>query len=229
MSERSTVENLEFFAAAPPALRRRLAESAVPVKLGAGDIFYRQGDVCEQFAVVQRGSIRVFRTIESGREITLYHVQDGEPCLVNMLCVFLGEPAMASAQIEAPTEAAVVPGSTFRQWVKDEEFVRRFVFTSMARRIVDVMTLIEEVAFRKMDTRLASLLQRRFAQSDSPAGVAMATHEDLAAELGTAREVVSRILEDFERLHIVSLSRGRLELVDPEALERRARPPGSAP
>jgi CRP/FNR family transcriptional regulator, anaerobic regulatory protein len=212
MDKMTVLDQLAFYTDAPPGVQRRIADAATRVSLSVGDVFYREGDVGEVFAMVGRGDIRVFKTSESGREISLYHVQDGEPCLVNMLCVFLNRPAMASARIEAPTEAVVFPAPTFRDWVRSEDSVRNFVFEMMATRFVDVMTLVEEVAFRKMDVRLAELLLRRFSQKGRPLRAIETTHEDLAAELGTAREVVSRLLTEFERTGMVSIARGTLEL-----------------
>lgn len=224
MDKVKILDQFTFFADAPPALRDRIVRSASSVTLQAGDVFYHEGDVRDVFAVVGRGDIRVFKITGSGREIGLYHVQDGEPCLVNMLCVFLGRPAMASARVEATTEAVVIPASAFREWVNTEDSVRQFVFTTMARRLVEVMTLVEEVAFRKMDVRLAELLLRRFAQKGAAPRVTLTTHEELAAELGTAREVVSRLLKEFERTGIVAVSRGRLELRDEAQLRSVAEP-----
>jgi len=211
---------LAFYTGAPSGLQRRIAGAASYVSLDVGDVFYQEGDIGEVFAMVGRGDIRVFKSSKTGREISLYHVQDGEPCLVNMLCVFLDRPAMASARIEAPTEAVVIPAPTFREWVRSEDSVRNFVFATMATRFVDVMMLVEEVAFHKMDARLAELLLRRFSHKGLPLGVAETTHEELAAELGTAREVVSRLLKEFERTGMVSLARGRLELRDGAQLRR---------
>lgn len=203
-----------FFSTAPPQLRDRIANSATQVALRAGNGFYNEGDELGVFAFVGRGDIRVYKLAPTGREIALYHVQDGESCLVNMLCVYLDKPAMASARAEADTEAIAIPAAAFRDWVATEESVRRYVFGTMAKRMVDVMMLVEEVAFRKVDERLAQLLVRRFPAGGESPGVLATTHEELAAELGTVREVVSRLLKEFERNGILMVSRGRLELRD---------------
>ena len=217
MDKATVLGRLAFYADAPPPLRARIHDAAFHVRLEAGHDFYREGDVGEVFALVGRADIRVFKTTASGREISLHHVQDGEPCLVNMLCVFLGRPAMASARAEAPTDAVVIPAATFRDWVASLEFVREFVFATMAKRLVDVMTLVEEVAFRRMDARLAELLLRRFADRR---GSLLTTHEEPAAELGTAREVVSRRLKEFEHAGALAMARGRIELRDDARLRR---------
>jgi CRP/FNR family transcriptional regulator len=206
----SILEKFSFYRGATAPVRAKIAEAGTYAALPPGTTFYREGEMCGYFGGVGRGDIRVFKNAESGREMTLYHVQDGEFCLVNMLCLFLGRPAMASAVVEASTEAVVFEGATFRNWFDNHGVVRNLVFEAMARRLVEVMTLVEEIAFNKMDRRVAGLLLQRFS-SDRAFAV---THEELATELGTAREVVSRLLKDFERTGAIMMARGRLELRD---------------
>lgn len=208
MDKTDVLEKFSFYREAPPLLQGKIAEGAAFAALLPGATFYREGEVCGHFAVVGRGNIRVFKTAASGREMTLYHVQDGQPCLVNMLCILLGRSAMATAVVEAPTEAVVFNGATFRDWVNEHAVVRSYVFETMAQRLVEVMTLAEEIAFGKMDRRVAGLLIQRFSRDRAFA----VTHEELAVELGTAREVVSRLLKDFERMGAIAMARGRLEL-----------------
>jgi CRP/FNR family transcriptional regulator, anaerobic regulatory protein len=202
----------DFYAAAPEHDRRTLRDAVVGAQLAEHAVFYREGEHCRDVGLVVRGDIRVFTTTPSGREVTLYHVRDRHPCLVNMLSVFLHRGAMASAVVEAPTEALLIRADVFRNLLTSSAALQRFVFETMAERMVDVMTLVEEVVVRRMDARLAAWLLRRFEESAEPV-IAM-THEEIAAELGTAREVVSRLLKDFERKGSVHLSRARILLVD---------------
>ena len=215
------LEQFGFYRDTTPAWQREIAEAASYATLPKGACFYREGDEVAQFALVGAGSIRVFKVGETGREITLYHVQDGQTCLINMLCVFLGKPAMATAAVETPVEAVIIPAAAFRDWVRTRDSVRHFIFETMAERMVAVMTLVEEVAFRRMDTRLAAALLNRFEQAQ-PANFISTTHEEIAAELGTAREVVSRLLKELERQGAVHLARGRVELHDAALLRRLA-------
>jgi CRP/FNR family transcriptional regulator len=208
-----------FYEAALESERREIGDAAVVVHLPEGTPFYREGDVTRDFGLVGRGDIRVFKTATNGRELTLYHVRDREPCLVNMLSVVLGRGAMASAVAEVPTDAVLVPAADMRRLLATSDTVRRFVFEAMSKRLVDVMQLVEEIVVQRMDARLASWLLRRFAAR--PAGDPLAaTHDNLAAELGTAREVVSRVLKEFERKGAVRLSRGHIHLVDEHVLSR---------
>jgi len=191
-----------------------------PLVLPTGAFFFRDGDLCEQFTLVGEGSIRVFKTGETGREITLYHVQAGEVCMMNTVCVFLGTPARATALVEAPLEALAFPRPVFLEWLTTNDVIRSFIFETMAQRLFDVMTLVEEVAFGKMDLRLAHLLCRRFANNGLPLSTLSTTHEEIAGELGTAREVVSRLLKEFEHQRVLETARGRILLRDEDALRR---------
>lgn len=167
-------------------------------------MFYSEGDDTGNFGLVG-GDIRVFKTASNGRELTLYHVRDGQACLINLLCVVLKRGAMASAVTEEATDAALVPADVFRNLLTKSEALRRFVFETTASRVVDILALVEEITVRRMDARLASLLPRR-AANHGPDGAVIATHDDLAAELGTAREVVSRVLKEMERRGAVRLA-----------------------
>jgi CRP/FNR family transcriptional regulator len=210
----SILEKFRFYRGATPLVRAKIAEAGAYATLPSGMTFYSEGETCEYYGIVGRGDIRVFKDAESGRQMTLYHVQDGELCLVNMLSLFLGQPPMASAVVEASTEAVVFDGRVLREWFDNHGVVRDFVIEAMGRRLVEVMTLIEEIAFARMDRRVARLLLQRFSRDRA----FTATHEELAVELGTAREVVSRLLKDFEGMGAIAMTRGRLELRDASSL-----------
>jgi CRP/FNR family transcriptional regulator len=207
-----------FYRSAAPEARAQLDAATTVVSLPKGATFYREGDVCPHFGLVGRGGIRVFKDTAAGREITLYHVRDGEPCLLNMLSVFLDRPAAATAVTEAATEAVLVPSNVIRKWLTVNESVRTFIFEAMSARLADVMTLAVEVSIRRMDVRLASLLLKR---ADLEQTIHL-THDELAAELGTVREVVSRLLKEFERGGAVQLGRGHVTIVDPSKLASEA-------
>jgi CRP/FNR family transcriptional regulator len=209
-----TLNRFAFYRQAPAALQASIAAAAEPVSVAAGADFFREGDVCQQLAFVGSGSVRVFKTGEMGREITLYHVETGQACLVSMLSVLAGTPAVATARSEGPAEVLVFPGAAFRAWVKTSDAMRDYAIETMAGRLVDVLALVEEVAFVKMDVRLAGFLLHRFASRP----FMVATHDEIAAELGTAREVVSRLLEKLVRTGAIEVGRGRIELRDPSVL-----------
>lgn len=205
-----------FYRDSPGAVRESMDAAMQYHVLPAGAFFYREWDICPHFAVVISGDIRVYKTGGMGREMTLYHEQDSEPCLVNLISVMLSRPAMANAVTEVETSAALFPGSLLNSWMAASEPLRHFVFESIAARVVDVMTLVEEVAFQHMDSRLAALLLKRFGTAENFS----ATHEEIAAELGTAREVVSRLLREFSRRGAIRVTRGHVELRSAEVLRQ---------
>lgn len=219
--------SFEFYRLAAPERRREYAAAATTVSLPEGATFYREGDLCPNIALVGRGDIRVYSQAPDGRAITLYHVRDGEPCLINLLSVFLGRPAAASSVVEAETEAAIVPASAVRQWMANDERIRAYLFETMAARLTEVMMLTVEISVSRMDTRLASLLLR-LAERDRSDTIRL-THDELAGELGTAREVVSRLLKEFERAGALRLARGSLTVVDRSVLGSVAASAGASP
>jgi len=184
------------------------------VQLVAGQHFLRPGADVDTFALVEQGTLRVYTAGQSGREITLYNVEPGECCLINVLCLIADLKSPAFAVADEPLTAVAFPRSVFRHWIAERQDVRQFVFGVMAGRVAGMMALVEEVAFQRLDCRLAAYLLQRGADGDALA----LTHESVAADLGTAREVVSRLLKAFERQGAVTLSRGCIELRDRQVL-----------
>jgi CRP/FNR family transcriptional regulator len=214
MDTAEILEGLSFFREAPGELKAHMRAAARQVTLAPGERLFREGEVSTAFASLGRGSIRVFRLGATGREITLYHVHHQQASLIGMLSALQQRPAIATAQAEVETEAVLLPAAALRGWVAGSEPMRAFIFETMTRALTDVTALLEDVAFRSMEGRLASLLLQHFAA----APLISMRHEDIAGELGTAREVVSRLLETFERSGAIKLSRGRIELRDAAAL-----------
>lgn len=208
MNKQDILEGVAFYRDAPAELQARILAAARYVQLAPGDWLFREGEAPSQFAAVGRGSIRVFRVGSTGRQITLYHVRGQQSSLVSMLSILVGGPLIASAQAEVATEAVLLPAAALREWVGTSDAVRRFIFGTMTQALITVTSLLEDIAFRAMESRLAVLLL----QHVDMVGVIAMRHEDIAAELGTAREVVSRLLEAFERRDAIRLSRGRIEI-----------------
>jgi CRP/FNR family transcriptional regulator len=216
-TKREALSRIPFLAEAPAELRKAFSEAAIIVHLDAGEYFLREGDTCAHFALLVSGRMRVFKLGESGQEITLYHVGAGEACPLNVSCILSDRAVPAMARVEEEVEAVVVPAPAFRSWIAEYEPLRRFVFQMFSSRLTEVMSLVEEVAFRRMDQRLARRLAELLIEA-RPGGSVEITHADLAADLGTAREVVSRLLKEFERLGAIGLSRGRILLRSEAAL-----------
>jgi CRP/FNR family transcriptional regulator len=216
LDKQEILARLDFYRDAPPEVQSTISAAARYVKLAPGDVLFTEGEASKLFPAVGVGSIRVFRIGATGREITLYHVKGEQSSLVSMLAALLSRPVIATGQAEVPTEAVLFPAAALREWVITSDPMRRYIFETVTRALVDVTTLLEDVAFRTMESRVAALLLQHFATAD----VISMRHEDIAAELGTAREVVSRLLENYERMGAINLSRGRVEMRDVGALRR---------
>lgn len=189
---------------------RLVADNARLIRAEQGAELFHAGDPCKDFVIVLAGCIRVQYLDTNGHEIVLYRVQRGETCILTTSCL-LGYTAYPAEGIaEEALHVALLPMAVFRQTLAHET-IRNFVFSSMAKRIVDLMMLIDDIAFCRMDRRLAQFLLKQGRR-------VYATHQDIAVELGSAREVISRLLKDFERRGWVSLRRGQIEVNAPERL-----------
>ena len=213
-NKREILGKIPLFHSASPALRTEIHDAAAIVSLAAGEYFLREGDSCAHFAILVSGKMRVFKLAESGHEITLYHVGPGEACPLNVACILSDRPVPAMACVEEAVDAVVVPAETFRRWIAEHESLRTYVFQMFSTRLSEVMSLVEEVAFRRMDQRVARRLTELSARGNGTQHAIETTHADLASDLGTAREVVSRLLKEFERLGAITLSRGKIEIRD---------------
>ncbi len=208
------LQNYPFYSQASAPMQEKIAAAGNLVSAPAGHFLFGKGDVCRQVVLVGSGNIRIFSLADSGREISLYHVTQGGTCPINIMCALLGTTTPAMAVVDAPLEAVTLPAEQFRSWVESEAVVRQFTIEAMGKRLVDVITLVEELVFKRVDIRLADFLAARFkAAATEPPTIAM-THEEIAIEIGTAREVVSRTLRDFLSQGAVELKRGKITLRD---------------
>lgn len=196
------------------AARTRLMALARPASLPAGTRVFGEGSPCQAYLILLSGEVRVQKVAESGREIVLYRVQAGETCIVTTACLMSGIDYDAEGIAESDVTAQILPASGFRELLGRSETFRDFVFRAYGSRISSLLMLIDEVAFGRMDRRLAACLLARA----KGGGIVTATHQDLAVELGSAREVVSRLLKEFERRGWVALSRGCVTLTNQAAL-----------
>lgn len=201
-----------------PAWREIMAASRV-VEVPAGQVVFHDGDACSVYMLVLTGSVRVQKTAESGREITLYRVEEGQSCVLTTSCLLAGERYPAEGITETDVTAVTIPMPQFQRGLAESPGFRTFVFEAYGRRISSLILLVEAVAFGRLDARLAAFVVQR---AGHPGAVLATTHQTLAAELGTAREVVSRQLKEFERRGLVTLERGRVVVDDPDGLRRVA-------
>lgn len=197
-----------------PVRARLTAESKI-ISVPKGTVIFGPGKAPENLLLLLSGTIRVHQTSESGRDIVLYRVSAGESCVLTTACLLAYEDYLAEGVAETDVQAVAIPRRVFEELIAESTVFRRFVFTAYSRRITDLFFVIEEIAFRRMDIRLA----QKLVELPAPGGVIATTHQDLAAELGTAREVISRQLKEFQRRGWVALSRGEIRITDRDALK----------
>jgi CRP/FNR family transcriptional regulator len=196
-------------------LHAQLLKEAQIVKFDQGRFVFHAGDLCQAFLLLLEGDIRVQLTSASGREVTLYRITPGGSCILTTSCLLSQEDYPAEAIAESDLVAAAIPSALFQVALNRSQRFRSFVFNGFATRLKHVISRIEELAFTSIDARLGRvLLELREKQ------VEKVTHHDVAIELGTAREVVSRHLKRFADEGWVELGRGRITVVDPVALQR---------
>ena len=198
----------------PSAARDRLWARMQSMRVPAGTVLFDDHQACEGFPFVVSGSIRVIKASPNGRELPLYRVAPGETCVISSSCLLGHEDYNARGVAESDTEMVVLPKAVFEELLGEPAF-RGFVFHLFADRIADLMQLIEEVAFHKLDQRLAALLLGK-------GRVLHTTHQQLADELGSVREMVSRLLKGFAAQGLVKLGREQVELIGPAGLRRVA-------
>ncbi|MDH4133656.1 MAG: Crp/Fnr family transcriptional regulator [Gammaproteobacteria bacterium] len=196
--------------------------SATVYEFPAGAPLMRHGDPCESFILMARGTARVFHSGEGGREILLFRVRAGELCVLTLSDLIASRPYSANAVAEEAVEAVIIPAPKFHEALAKSEAFRTYVLSSLALRLREVMGLVEQIAFQRLDLRLACLLGKLFGQRKT-ASIHI-THQELANELGTSREVASRLLKEFENMQCIRLKRGEIELLSSETLDRLSRP-----
>jgi CRP/FNR family transcriptional regulator len=208
------LERFPFFAGLAPARLEALA--ALPaLRAPRGSALFQPGQPCRGFPLLLEGTVRVSQTSPAGREIVLYHVEPGQGCLLSGGCLLGHSDYAACGVAETDVTLLSIPPALFQQLLVEHEPFRRFVFGMYNERLAQVMQLVEEVAFRRLDARLARLLVER-------GPVVAATQQKLAEELGSVREIVSRLLRQFESRGWVELGRERITVRDPGALAELA-------
>ena len=209
---------MPFLQIANASLINELKREAQFTKIPAGHDVFVDGDRVDGIALLLSGVVRVYKIGETGREITLYRFGLGQSCILSANAILSDKSFPAIATVEEDAEAVMIPADVFRVWVNKYELWREFVFDLLSERLSTVMTVVDEVVFKRMDRRVASLVLNQ-AKVQNPMRI---THQEIAAELGSSREVISRILEDFSKEGLIESGRGTIEVLDLEGLESRS-------
>jgi CRP/FNR family transcriptional regulator, anaerobic regulatory protein len=203
----------------PPDLLGVLTTHSQVIALPVGSRIYGPGQAPQSYLLLLDGAIRVQQVSENGREIVLYRVSAGESCALTTACLMGYEDYLAEAIAETDVRAVAIPRATFDDMIARSPDFRRFVFTAFSTRVTDLCRIIDAVAFARMDIRLA----QKLIELSQGGGALAVTQQQLASELGSAREVISRLLSEFQRRGWISQARGSISIVDKWALEELAR------
>jgi CRP/FNR family transcriptional regulator len=195
---------------------KEFLHEAIHIQLRRGDFICEQGNDCTHLALILNGTARIYKLADTGREITLYRIEAGQSCILTASCIQSDNTFPAFAVCEENIEAILIPSRCLQKWLAESTIWRRYIFGLVSQRMTSVISLIEEVAFRKLDQRIAKLLiHYQNKSNDAPLYM---THHEIALELGTSREVVSRILMDFQSSGLVQLTRGSIIVLNLEKL-----------
>ncbi|HKB60638.1 MAG TPA: Crp/Fnr family transcriptional regulator [Gallionellaceae bacterium] len=201
------------FSNLPAALRDELVGHAASAHLERGAIVFDEDQACQGFPLLLSGSVRVIKVAPSGRELLLYTVSPGESCILTTSCL-LGETRYhARGLVAEDVEMAILPPPVFQSLTDGHPPFRNYIFGLFSDRMTDLMQLVSAVAFQKLDQRLAALLVSRASPMHT-------THQALADELGSVREIISRLLRQFADQGWIKLGREQIEVLDVKALNR---------
>ncbi|THB62904.1 MAG: Crp/Fnr family transcriptional regulator, partial [Spirochaetaceae bacterium] len=198
--------------------KRLLAQSIQFAEFPAGTILKTEGEKPNQMPILVSGSIKVFKASPNGKRLTLYHLEKGNtPCLLAAYSILKNKNFPAEVIVDQSCEVIIIPADTFRTLYRKEISVQRYVIDLGMHRINHIFTTIEQVAFHGVDERLASFLLEKFTEnkiSKSHKRKLDMSHQEIAREIGTAREVVSRLLKNFEKENFIRMARRSIELVN---------------
>ena len=201
--------------ALPEKERAAAWQPAALLNLPAGTEMFSERQRCKGFPLLLAGTIKVIKTTPAGREMLLYRVEPGGSCIITSSCLLGHTPYSARGVAESPLTLLLLPAALFDQLIAGNAAFRDFVFHLFSDRIAELMQLVEEVAFHRLDQRLAKLLLAKSSPIHS-------THQMLAEELGSVREIVSRLLKGFSAQGLVALGREQIIVLDRDGLQQQA-------
>lgn len=204
----------------PDALREAVVAQAGWHDFRDGAQIFGEGQHCDGLPLVLQGAVKVFKRSEGGREIVLYRVARGETCILTSSCLLGGSDYSADGVAEGALRLAMLPPALFQRMIAESASFRHFLFSMLSERLSDLMERVERLAFHRLDRRIAEFLVERIDAGQR--SVAM-THQQIADEIGSVREMVTRTLGQLAEQGLVELSRAGVRIADPEGVRALAR------
>jgi CRP/FNR family transcriptional regulator, anaerobic regulatory protein len=211
-------ELIPFFSEADSKIEDEFRQHAIEQKFPRGTFLSMEGDSCKYFPIIKAGIIRVYKISTTGQEMTLYRIEPGESCVLTISCLLSNNRFPAIAYVESNCEVILIPAKVITDWVSKFSMWNEYIFDYLSRVLYNVITLLENITFKRVDIRIAEYLVKCFL---SKGNLIKVTHQEIASDLGTAREVVSRILKDFEKQKLLSLKRGEIIIDDYLSLQKK--------
>lgn len=205
------LNTFEFLSQLDERKLEKLIENIHVRSFEGGTIILQEGNACENMVFILKGSIRVYKLSPEGREITLYHIGKGETCIILNSCIIENSNYPAIAEVEEDAQLAIISSIYFNELIFSAPSYQKYIFHIVSKRLTEVLTIVDEVVFKHMDTRIAAFLYEKTLKDGNKLEI---THEKISLEIGSAREVVSRILKDFEKQNILTLSRGIINITN---------------
>ena len=202
---------------APDALQEEFRKHAISQNVQTGAELSSEGASCHFFPIVASGIVRVFKLSREGGEGTLYRIRSGEGCILTMTSLLHGTTFPANAYVEQEGLVWLIPAAVFKDWMVRYAFWREYVINFMSRTIGTLIGLVDDMVFRRVESRIIDSLLRNTSHEQP---VFRSTHQQIAYDVGTAREVVSRHLKELETRGHISLSRGAIVVLNRPALLR---------
>jgi CRP/FNR family transcriptional regulator len=199
----------------PIAIQNDLLATATLLQIPAGAIVFDEQQLCQGFPMLLSGTIRVFKASHNGRELQLYRVVPGESCILTSSCLLGNTRYQARGVAEQALVMVLLPVTSFNALLANHDTFRLYIFNLFSERLTDLMQLVSAVAFQKLDQRLATLL----ISMPNPIHI---THQALADELGSVREMISRLLKNFSEQGWIKLGREQIDIINPSALKKFA-------
>jgi len=198
-------------------LNKIINEKVIIKKIPKSTHIVFEGDYCHDFPIIKSGKVRIYKIGESGKEITLYRLEKGEGCILTFQCILKNVPFPAFTIVEEDAEIYLLSKIDFKKLFDEYQEFRDFVLSTIFKRIDQMIITIEEIAFKRMDLRIFKYLLK----NKDDQNFVNKTHQEIASDLGTAREVVSRILKDFEQENLIKNMRGKIKILDLEKLKQK--------
>jgi len=214
MVSKDILKQCNFLNDLPDSVLNTISQHAQSITVPVATNLFNNGDPSDKLVLVLSGSIRVYKRSESGREVSLYRVNKDKLCIITLGCLLGGDNYPAAGYTEEDTVLITISRSLFLDLVANTPQFRTKTFNQFADRVSGLMALVDEISFHKLDQRLASYLIKN-------APVINASHQSIADELGSVREIISRLLKSFEKEGWVELSRGEIRVNDPKSLQNK--------